>query len=272
MTSHNQLERLARANPAPHVADDPGATDALLHQLLTTPPEAAPKRWTRPRPRGIAAAVACLAFAVVVAFAAVPSSERPGGSPSLVARAYAAVVPGDRVVHEVVTSDWTTAGKQSGQERLEGWYRPSTGEAARTTGGDEGSVRVIVTKDGRVLIKGGDIARLTGDPGFVTQDPVRPGFRDHNRRDFTADFRRAFEAKELADRGPSSFDGRPAQRFQVTGGLDGIDALDWYVDPATGRPLGSIERISDQVVTRRLVEHEKLDPTAAILEHFQPGT
>ena len=66
----------------------------------------------------------------------------------------------------------------------------------------------------------------------------------------------------MTDRGRATFEGRPAQRFEVTRGLD---AFDWYVDPESGRPLGAIERIGDQVRTERLERYEKLEPKGAAL-------
>ena len=48
-------------------------------------------------------------------------------------------------------------------------------------------------------------------------------------------------------------------------GLDGIDALDWYADPQSGQPPGSVERIGDQTNVRRLTTWARLKPTPPVL-------
>jgi hypothetical protein len=134
--------------------------------------------------------------------------------------------------------------------------------------GDEGAVEVVVTRDGDVLVASADMERVTGRPGLQPMDPgnpVRDAFRKRHRRDLAATFREAVDAGAVTDRGPATFDGRPARRFEVTGALDGIDAFDWYVEPESGRPLGAIERIGDQVRTERLERYEKLSPEGAAL-------
>ena len=202
-----ELERLARANP---VLDAPEVdAEAQLRAIVATPRER-PRRRVRRRLVPALALACALAAALAVAL--------PGGpAPTLVERAYAQVSAGDDVVHEVVISSWTVGGKPRGSERIETWYRPSTGQAHRKVTGDEGAVEVVVTRDGGVLVASADTERRTGRPGL---QPIDAGnaFRDRNRRDLAATFREAVDAKTVTDRGRTTFDGLPAQRFEVTPG------------------------------------------------------
>ena len=258
----DELERLARVNPVPEAPD--ADAEAQLRAIVAQP-RRAPRRRARRR------LVPVLALAAVLAAAGVTASTlAPGGAaPTLVERAYAQVSAGDDIVHEVVISSWTVNGKPRGSERIEGWYRPSTGQAHRTITGDEGRVQVVVTREGEVLIDSADWDLVTRRPGLQRRD-VGAGFRERARRDEAATFRAAVDAGTVTDRGPARFDGRPAQRFEVTRGLDGIDAFDWYVDPATGRPLGAIERIGNQVRTERLQRYETLPAAGAALAALEP--
>jgi hypothetical protein len=260
MTS--DLERLARANPMPApYDDDPDAADELLRRVLLEAPGPARARraW---RVRGLVAVAAAVAIAVWVLAAGGSGPEHLPGAQ----RAYAAVLPGDDVIHEVVSSEWSVGGVTKGQEHYEAWYRPSSGEAVRITGGGEGATRVMITHDGTVLVDSADTHRISGGTGLVEMtSPVTAAFRARNRADFAATFRAAFVADQLADRGRTTFDGRPAERFAVIAGLDGIDALDWYADPQSGQPLGSVERIGDQTNVRRLTTWERLKPTPPVL-------
>jgi hypothetical protein len=260
------LERLARANPVPEPYDaDPDAADELLRRVLLDAPPVVPRRLRRWRRRGLIVAVAAVAAAFWVL-------GPTGGSPDPVQRlagaqkAYAAVLPGDDVIHEVVSSAWSVGGVPRGHESYEAWYRPSTGEAVRVTGGDEGSVRVMITRDGTVLVDSTDTHRIYGGTGLIPMtSSATAGFRARNRQDFAAAFRAAYSANQLADRGLTTFAGRPAERFEVVAGLDGIDGLDWYADPRTGHPLGSVERIGNQTNVRRLTTWERLKPTPSAL-------
>jgi hypothetical protein len=258
MTS--ELETLARANPVPApYEEDADAAGALLARILAEPRVVARPR-SRRRRRGVAVAVACGALAAWALLGSGTGSDRV---PHLASaeRAYAAVLPGEDVIHEVVSSAWSVGGKPRGREHYEAWYRPSTGQAVRVTGGDEGAVRVMITRHGTVLVESSDTRLLTGRSGLVEMDnPTTPAFRARNRQDFAAAFRDAYDRDQLADRGLTTFDGLPAHRFSVVKGLDGIDALDFYADPQTGRPLGSVERIGTQVNVRRLTTWERLKP------------
>jgi hypothetical protein len=297
MTS--DLQRLARANPVAEPYDtDPSADDELLRRVLLeaappadrvaweaappadggapSPPRAAVRR-SRARARArrvlrarlgprVLAPVALTLVALAMVALAPGGGTDPVGRLAGAERAYAAVRPGGDVIHEVVTSEWSASGKPGGREHYEAWYRPSTGQAVRITGGDEGAVRVMITRDGTVLVESADTSRVTGKAGLQPMtSPVTAGLRARNRRDFAAAFRAAYDQDELADRGLTTFDHRPAHRFEVVKGLDGIDALDYYADPETGRPLGSIERIGDQTNVRRLTTWERLDPNPVTL-------
>ena len=274
MTS--DLERLARVNPIPEAHDDdPAAADELLSRVLL---EAKTPAGTRGETRSarrlrlpLPLAALALALAVIAVIAVAPSGETDH-VPRVVEhlagaeRAYAAVLPRGDVIHEVVTSEWSVAGQRRGTEHYEGWYRHSTGQAARITGGDEGATRVMITRDGTVLVDSQDTERVTGKSGLVEMtSPVTAGFRARNRQDFAAAFRAAYEHNQLADLGLTTFEGHPARRFAVVAGLDGIDALDWYADPSTGHPLGSVERIGNQTNVRRLTTWERLKPTPEVL-------
>jgi hypothetical protein len=249
-----ELERLARVDPVRELPDEDAS--AQLRAILAQPR----RRRRLPRRLVPALALACaLAAAVLVATAGGPAAPT-----TLLDRAYAAVSAGDDVVHEIVSSSWTVRGEPRGSERRESWYRPSTGQVHRRIGGDEGAVEIVVTREGEVLIASADIERLTGRSGLQRRD-VGAAFRDKNRRDLAATFRKAVDDGAVTDRGAAQFDGRPARRFEVTSGLDGIDAFDWYVDPVSGRPLGAIERIADQVRTERLLRYEKLEAKGAAL-------
>ena len=157
MTS--DLHQLARANPvAEPYGTDPSADDALLRRVLleAASPTPAPTR----RRRHLVLAPMALALVVLAVFALAPG----GGTDPVrhlagAERAYAAVLPGGDVIHEVVTSEWSVPGKPGGRERYEAWYRPSTGEAVRITGGDEGAVRVMIARDGTVLVERADTLR-----------------------------------------------------------------------------------------------------------------
>jgi hypothetical protein len=264
----SDLERLARVNPIPEpYEEDEAAADELLRRVRL---EAKPRERGARRLRLPLAAVA-LALAVVAVIALAPAGETDRVPPVVehltgAERAYAAVLPRGDVIHEVVTSEWSVGGRRRGTEHYEGWYRHSTGQAVRVTGGDEGATRVMITRDGTVLVESQDTARLTGKAGLVEMtSPVTAGFRARNRQDFAAAFRAAYDADQLADRGRTTFDNRPAQRFEIVKGLDGIDSLDFYADPGTGRPLGSVERIGDQTNVRRLTTWERLNPTPGVL-------
>src|SRR4051812_1155483 len=194
MTS--DLEHLARVNPVPTADDDPAPADELLRRVLLEA-QRPPARARRARTFSLAAAAVAAAALAVFALA-------PGGTgdhvPRVVEhlagaeRAYAAVLPGGDVIHEVVTSEWSAPGKPGGREHYEGWYRPRTGEAVRITGGDEGAVRVMVTRAGTVLVESADTTRITGKTGLQPMtSSATDGFRARNRQDFAAMFRAAYD-------------------------------------------------------------------------------
>ena len=250
-----ELERLARANPVLEAPDVDA--EAQLRAIVATPREKPRRRVRRRLVPALALACALVAVAVV--------ALSGGPAPTLVERAYAQVSAGDDVVHEVVISSWTVGGKPRGSERIETWYRPEHGpgppEGDRRRGSGRGrrDPRRRRARRQRRHRAQDRPARPAADrrgqrvpraqPARPRGDLPRGGRREDRHRPRTNDLRRA--SRPSASRSPR--------------GLEGIDAFDWYVDPGSGRPLGAIERIGDQVRTERLERYDKLEPEGAAL-------
>jgi len=174
------------------------------------------------------------------------------------------------VIHEVVVTDWRRldARTASGLGRLEAWYHPADGRARRLydLGGDR--IDIVVPAHGPLRLRNSYVG-----PDW-TVNPA-PGLRRTNQTDFLHEFRRAYETGRLEQVGERPFDGRPAMAYRVKSPA-GIDEELWYVDPTTARPLGSTRRFDHvaggQLLTRRLVEYERLSATAAHLRLLDPPT
>jgi hypothetical protein len=259
MTMHPAIARLRTINPVPHPPDDPEAAERLLRRLIAEPRPA--RRGSIAR-RRLVIAVPVVAAALLVSL---PLALDSGGQ-SLAAKAYAATSPGDKILHEVVVSNWATdGGGPRGTERLEGWYRPADGRAHRVIGGDEGSTDLVVAGNGHVSVRSPDTER------YGIQPPQSTEFTEKNRTDFLAEFRTAYARHELHAAGTGTFDGRTAARY--TASEDGGNrTVDWYIDPDSALPLGSVERLRvlgdapggslrTQTLTRRLTTFERLDAT-----------
>jgi hypothetical protein len=258
------LERLGASNPVPEPPADALDADALLARILAQPRGPAPRR-QRPR-RAIAAVVVAGSLIAGVLAAAL------SGGDSLADRAYAASLPGSSVVHEVVVTEWRHLDEDApaGSERLEAWYHPADGRARRLYDETGDRVDVVVAADGTLRLRGSDAGpHWTGNPN--------PAFRRKNQTDFLHEFRRAYEGGRLEEVGEASFAGRDAVAYRVKA-PQGVDEEQWYVDPESGRPLGSTrlfeakpaselgnDAFRGQLVTRRLVEYEQLPATAANL-------
>ncbi len=276
MTHHTE-ERLRAADPARGLRVDDEAADRLQRSIQVVPRSTGPGPAPTYLRRLVSASVAAgaVAVAATVALAAIPgTSDR---AVPVVDRAYAAVAPGGAILHELITSRWRTEGGDGprGQERREGWYWPSTGQARRTYGGDEGAVEVVVGRDGRALVR-------SDDPAFAGRWRVdeTPAFVAKNRTDFFAEFRSAYDDGRLSDRGRAGFGGQPARRLDEAPSK-GDPRREWYVDPVSGHPLGAIERLvyragrgrppAIQINEHRVERFERLDPSPRHLAQLSAG-
>ena len=264
MNNNDLLERLGASNPVPEAPADGPSADQLLTRILTQPREPT-RRWARPRGAIATVAIAgcLLAGLLVVAMS---------GGDSLAERAYAATTPGSSVIHEVVVTEWRHLDAQEplGSERIEAWYYPTDGRARRLYDDTGERVDIIVPTHGMQL-------HVT-DLGSDWTEIVDPGLRRKSQTDFLHEFRRAYETDQLEELGRRPFDGRDAIAYRVKT-PDGVDEEIWYVDPETAQPLGStdlfaarppapdVPEFRGQLMTRRLIQYERLPATA---ENLRP--
>lgn len=192
----------------------------------------------------VAAAAAALTVGVV--------AGRDGGVPDLAARAYAQTDPRGAVLH-VVRSGRTelgTSGAVGGNGTAETWSYGDEVHFVLTERQDDGRTSTydqLLGADGVLRSRIDGVQEQVIDP----QDgPGERGFIASLRGDFVDDFRKRYERGVLDDTGTTTFAGRAARRYVVDGQPPvgpgpGADREEYFLDPETGAPLGS-------VMTRRL--------------------
>lgn len=171
--------------------------------------------------RGLALAAPVLAVAALVAVLVLPGSAGPGA----VERAYAAVTPGDDVLHVVQEVRITREGEVVEHARYESW---TDGEVVRSLGTDlDGARARLITEsvfDGRVmktyLFPADELRTERVNPvgGERTADPFEV-------------FRRRVEAGDVRVAGETQLRGRPVVRLAAGRGDT------WFVDRETGEPV-----------------------------------
>jgi len=252
----------------------------------------------------IAIAAAAAAVAVVIALSTVT------GAPSLVDRAYAAINVGDQVLHEVdIMTDTNAPGfydrlegwllPADGRARLidiTGYRQSRFVTALREW---------VITATGRVFGRSclsgcrvGQIgAFINGRSGWTSEGSATEvgGFGSAPRfpGTFAQWFRAAYRARSIVPDGTTTFAGKDVARFQSMAGAfeeplvtwrPGTPApmsvrnrsqtpyilIDWYVDPATARPVGfsvractgdAIRSCTQPGSSTRIVTFQRLDPT-----------
>lgn len=172
------------------------------------------------RRRRVAFAVPALGVAALVAVLVVPGGSGPGAAE----RAYAAMMPGDEILHVVQEVRITRQGEVLEHARYESW---TDGDIVRSLGADldEGEMRPLTesVSDGRTaetyLFTADElrIQRLNPIGGERITDPFEV-------------FRRRFEADEIRVAGETRLRGRPVVRL-----VAGRDT--WFVDRETGVPV-----------------------------------
>lgn len=175
-----------------------------------------PPRWRR----RLAVAVPALAAAALVAALVLPGGSSPGAAQ----RAYAAVTPGEDILHVVQEVRITQEGEIVEQARYESW---TDGDVVRALGTDldGGRARPITESvtDGRTaetyLFPADElrVERINRVGGERTTDPF-------------AIFRRRFEAGDIRVAGETRLRGQPVTRL-----VAGRDT--WLVDRETGVPV-----------------------------------
>jgi hypothetical protein len=242
-------ERLRAADPLLALRDeidvDAPPPEAVLEAIVARPR----------RQRGVLRRAPLLASAALLVVGVVLAIAVPGGGqPDLAARAYAAVSPGDAVLHVVLISRLSV---DRGRQRVESWQRGGEMHAIYTGnfGGREARpVEQVLSRDGVLRVRSaGKHARTTRDARVV----------DVLRRDFIATFRSRYAEDGLKDAGETTFAGKAAQRYIVRGRRGGRD--EYYLDRETGLPLGMVNRGPHLVVTTTVDTLERLEPTPANL-------
>jgi hypothetical protein len=241
-------ERLRAADPLLALREeidvDAPPPEAVLEAIVATPR----RRRRVPRRAPLLAAAVLSAAAVVVAIA-VPG----GGKPDLAARAYAAMSPGDAILHVVLV---TRLGDKQSWQRMESWQRGGRMRAIYT--GNFGGKEAPPSE--HVLARGVVRTRVSGKRESTTRDARAVAFL---RRDFIATFRARYAKRGLKDTGETTFAGKPAQRYVVKGRRGGRD--EYYLDRDSGLPLGMVNRGSNTHLTTTVATLERLEPTPANL-------
>jgi hypothetical protein len=306
-TNHPEIDRLRAINPIPTPPDDPAAAERLLREVLAQPRRSprVRRRSIRPRvhPRIVLPTLIAATAAILVAIASVGepqslaaraySATDPGNGVlyeivSSVTRTEGGH-PGQVVSQSVGAREMVPP---NSTERITGWYQPATGRAhviqtgvIRTgpiitastprNGSRPTHSEIIVRADGSMTLGGssGHIIGLhafangaTDDNSLVTGDIARD--------DFVQEFRRAYRAGLLAKSQTTRFDGKPAVEYQNATPLTGLAGpsdtatIEWFIDPQTAQPLGSIEQLRIAgvpgvtfVTTKRLDQLARLAPT-----------
>lgn len=233
------------------------------------------------------------------------------GTRSLVDRAYAAIDVGDQLLHEV---DLTSEPRLPGfYDRVEGWLRPADGRARliEISGYRQSHGAIVnewlITATGRVFARSclscrsGDAGSfINGHSAWSSEGSAAPGTFGGPIGDLPGTyarwFRAAYRAHAIVPAGATTFAGRRVARFQsfIAGGGASVVAwrpgtrppatvrvdhnfyalVDWYIDPATARPVGfgtyscsSQEVGSCKAAGRivRIVTFQRLGPTAESL-------
>lgn len=247
---------------------DRAPDEAALERLLLSGPEAPrPRRRRSARPLALAGGLAAAAVAIVAA-----TSTPDGVGIDLAAQAYAQTSPAGAVIHFVETASWTpvvgdphVAGTST--TRMERWV---SGERSRSvlSGAQENSDQVL-GPDGVIRNRiGGETQVLR--PGDAAYAEIATA----SRQDPVSRYRRFYDAGELTDAGPATFDDRTAHayahttvRSHATG--PETERETFYVDPDGGRLLGSrtlhTSRSGTSELLKTLTTFERLPLTGANL-------
>jgi hypothetical protein len=255
MTSHaDPTQRLAAADPIAYLrrqtdVDEPAPAD-VLGRILRMPPPRAPRRSPRPKRRLALAATAAAAVAIAGALTALPTGDKT----SLVDRAYAWSPPAvgdDAVLYAQITSQtiidapharntrtvtriWQRADRQHQFEDsvlVDDHGQPVPDSAP---GRQRWHYEYDQTPDVRRTLLDGKVQTLRADdPGWKGRG--RAQYAD-NLRPVVDRFRDAYEKAQLRDAGTTTFAGRPAHAYEVTGADH--QGTTFYVDPDTAQPFG----------------------------------
>ena len=222
------------------------------------------------------------------------------------ARAYAPTRPGNALLYEVVSSVTRTEGGHPGQvvpasvgtrelvppnstERITGWYQPATGRAHVIQTGRISAGPIITAstpRHGSRSTHSDIIVRANGSfatpRGIIGLHGLATGAADNTslvtgdiaHDDFVQEFRRAYRAGLLAKSETTTFEGKRVVGYRNTTPLTGLAGpsdtatVEWFIDPRTAQPLGSIERLAIAgvpgvtfVTTNHLVQFGRLAPT-----------
>lgn len=283
MPTPDTLNRIRAADPARELPEETEAerrqAEALLERLVAEPVEPPKRRLSRRRVLVLAGAGVVAVVAAVALI--VPDSERvPSG---LATRAYAKTNPADGVIHEVAEFDGYSRGPSAAPVRglpwrFEQWLRPSTGEFRYVNLDKAGKVTGEIAVDAHRTERGWS----PGSKVRVGRAPSEEHYADLPLttplpgRSAVQQFRRAYEAGQLRDAGPSEFEGRPTRRYVVErsrshpDGLSEHEVETWEIDAKTALPLTmTIKRTittagrvtGRQRLDQRIFSYEKLDPT-----------
>lgn len=257
--SPDPMTLLREADPAGDERPDPVESEALLRRVLAMPPAAPPS--TRPRRRWalVPAGAACL----LIAASALALLPRPGPAE----RAYAAVTPGEEILHVESTKlyrvekdsllvpappgDSRARYRQRTAEGLTPAYRQETWETADpsrkrfTLAALRAGEEEITVYESASSPQGGRVFLPASSEILVSSSPTAPA------GELTAveTFRRLYRGGEVTERGEVTVDGRKLVRLSTSTGR----RIDWLVDPDSYEPV--VVRRYDE--TGRIVQEEE---------------
>lgn len=290
-------ERLREADPLPPVPDAPPPEDVLAAIVAT------PREPVRRRRRRLVLVPAALAVAVgAVALVLLPG----GGKPDLAARAYAAMSPGDSILHVVETLRYTSSrpdepywprgeeppryawccGRSDDESSTESWQRGKEAHRiwrSRYSWSGRGEVQVTESAIGE-----DDVIRYLGLDGRV--QTVRPGDERSEsspqelREGFVSKFRGRYADRALRDAGTSTFDGKPARRYvvehptrEVPPALTSLPYVvtnaaseEYFLDAGTGLPLGTVRSNEVRRPDGSILAQSRSIVTVKLVEQLEP--
>ena len=289
--AHDLMERLAAADRVPDVkplsAERQREADALLEQLLATPAEPRPKarrRWPQ-----LAAACAVAAVAAFAALSLLDSDEGP--APTVLARAVAALSQDDVIYHFQAIAHATASDLPEVAKRdyfFEAWHttngRMHRKSYAAKTGGkgrfyEDFAGRRRPGRVGGPALRYDAVANTISESGFGTArggggapglDPFDPS---RSLKELEGEGR-------LHAQGRVEVDGKEAYRLvsgpvqSSAGSLEGVERVEYLVDPGTYLPLSQrysvrYENGTTRTVHWRFLLYERLplnDETRSLLD------